>query len=147
MSSVFISQLDTLGKCRESVGALYADRQHSLLRISTERWQHMAHWKIHQTGKPLCFPHIIPAIGPKTSNEKGVCMCSSWTLARVGWWRCISPQTTEPDTWRTWRRYYIQYVRAGARRGFILTIIQYTSATTYLAPSINHWESFQEFVN
>lgn len=44
---------------KNQVGALHTDSQHSQLRICIEckYWQHMEHWKIHRSGKLLCFPH------------------------------------------------------------------------------------------
>lgn len=52
---------------------------------------------------------------------------------------CISTQTAEPDTRRTWG--VIMCARAGARQGLILTIVQNVSATTEPATI---WETNRE---
>lgn len=128
--SVFITPTRVLGQMsavhrvnkKNQVGALHTDSQHSQPRICIEckYWQHMALWKIHWSGKLLCFPHThYPSNWTSKPVMKKVCACAFHERLHMCR-RCISPQTTEPDTWRTW---WGIYVRTRARQGLILTII------------------------
>lgn len=123
---------------------LHTDRQHSRLHIYTEckYWQHMARWKNTSAWKTAVFSahtHYLGNLKGKPVMKK---VCASALRESLHMWGerwCISTQTAEPDTRRTWGG--ITRARAGARQGLILTIIQNVSATTEPATI---WETNRE---
>lgn len=113
---------------------LHTDRRHSRLRIYTEckYWQHMARWKNTSAWKTAVFSAHTHYLGNWKGKPVMKKVCASALRKCLHMWGerwCISAQTAEPDTRRTWGG--IMRARAGARQGLILTLFQNVSATIW----------------